>query len=105
MPGFNGTGPMGGGPMTGRGLGYCNPTGSQMRPVAGRGMGMGFRRGLGGGMGRGFGRNANYSPYYNMPVNQMNSADELTMLRSEAEAIKQNMESINARIKELESNS
>ncbi|MDQ1327817.1 MAG: hypothetical protein QG641_1100, partial [Candidatus Poribacteria bacterium] len=23
MPGFNGTGPMGLGPMTGRGMGYC----------------------------------------------------------------------------------
>ncbi len=48
MPGFSGTGPMGDGPMTGRGMGRCGAT---------RGMGNGFGRGLGRGAGfrRGFG--------------------------------------------------
>ena len=43
MPGFNGTGPLGGGPMTGRGFGPC-------------GLGLGWRRrfGAGRGMGRYF---------------------------------------------------
>jgi hypothetical protein len=70
MPGFNGTGPGGMGPMTGRSQGYCNPsrttygtstawgpgywgTGytqglSRIRsPVFGRGFGRGFWSGLG----------------------------------------------------------
>lgn len=57
MPGFDGTGPMGGGPMTGRGMGYC----SGARPAAGAGFGYGrggrFGFGFGrGGRGGGFGR-------------------------------------------------
>ena len=46
MPGQDGTGPLGEGPMTGRGLGPC-----------GRGLarGRGFGRGRGLGLGRGFG--------------------------------------------------
>ncbi|HHY05570.1 MAG TPA: DUF5320 domain-containing protein [Clostridia bacterium] len=47
MPGFDGTGPLGQGPRTGRGLGYCTP-------------GLGFRRGYGRGFGRGLGRGRGY---------------------------------------------
>ena len=64
MPGGNRTGPMGQGPKTGRGLGYCgdrDEPGSTTAP--GRrgffgGGGGGFGRGRGGGFGggRGFGR-------------------------------------------------
>ncbi|MDD4028922.1 MAG: DUF5320 domain-containing protein [Caldisericia bacterium] len=69
MPGFNGTGPNGQGPMTGRGLGNCNPDNVNanqnqqnnsanvvQRPIP-RFFGWcrgGFGRGLG--MGRGLGR-------------------------------------------------
>ncbi|MBN1166143.1 MAG: DUF5320 domain-containing protein [Methanospirillaceae archaeon] len=38
MPGYNGTGPLGRGPMTGRGLGYCQTgyfRGGQRAPVTG----------------------------------------------------------------------
>ena len=52
MPGFNGTGPQGAGPMTGRGMGPCG-NGRAAGPGAGRGLGRGFGRGLG--FGRGFG--------------------------------------------------
>ncbi len=69
MPGFDGTGPMGQGPMTGGARGYCTSAGMQAaqpnvnpavrfgmgRGSCGRGMGRG-RRGMGRGMGRGFGR-------------------------------------------------
>jgi len=41
MPGQDGTGPNGQGPMTGRGLGSC-----------GKGLGLGMRRGFGRGLGR-----------------------------------------------------
>lgn len=57
MPGRDGLGPMGQGPMTGRGMGVC---GNGNNPVAGRnaGRGMGIGRGVGRGLGigRGFGR-------------------------------------------------
>jgi len=77
MPGFDGTGPMGGGPMTGWGRGYCNsfgvnygapPAGGPGYWGAGRGFGWGrgFGRrflgwfGRGRGYGRGFGRRGGY---------------------------------------------
>jgi hypothetical protein len=55
MPGRNGTGPMGMGPMTGRAAGYCAGFGTPgfASPMGGRGCGMGFGRGRGAG-GRGF---------------------------------------------------
>jgi hypothetical protein len=75
MPGFDGTGPAGQGPMTGGARGWCNP-GQAVRPAArylgrptrvvgtgrprwGRGLwarGMGQGRAGGRGRGRGFGR-------------------------------------------------
>lgn len=57
MPGRNGTGPMGLGPMTGKGMGLC--TG-----VNATAYGAGFGFGLGRGMGcrRGFGRNLVATP-------------------------------------------
>lgn len=67
MPRGDGTGPMGMGPMTGRGAGYCAGFGVPgymnagpawgYGPGYGRGFGRGFARGWGGGFrGRGFGR-------------------------------------------------
>ncbi|HHV64950.1 MAG TPA: DUF5320 domain-containing protein [Peptococcaceae bacterium] len=58
MPGMDGTGPWGQGPLTGRGMGYCNPKAPLSRGVGfyGRGLGRGIGRGLGQGFGRGFGR-------------------------------------------------
>ena len=48
MPRGDGTGPMGMGPMTGRGAGYCAgfPTPGFMNPIGGR-LGMGLGRGRG----------------------------------------------------------
>ncbi len=78
MPGLNGTGPMGQGPRTGRGMGNCQPANNvdadvnvnetvQANTAApptfwglgrgmGRGRGMGCGMGRGRGMGRGMGR-------------------------------------------------
>lgn len=50
MPGFDGTGPMGYGPVTGWGRGFCRGGGGGRR-----GRGRGFRGGFGGGPGRGWG--------------------------------------------------
>ncbi len=43
MPGRDGTGPMGIGPLTGRGMGFCRVS----RPIGRLGLGLGFRRGFG----------------------------------------------------------
>ena len=105
MPGGDRTGPMGQGPMTGRGAGFCS--GNRMSGYAGAGWGRGFRgpsswnfRG-----GRGW-RNRFYA--IDAPVNGRsfqgaygdpyeNSADaELQMLKEQADFI-------NERIKALES--
>ncbi len=61
MPGRDGTGPMGAGAMTGRGLGVCTGVndpgyGAGFGRGFGRGYGRGFGRGFGCGFGRGFGR-------------------------------------------------
>jgi hypothetical protein len=56
MPRRDGTGPMGMGAMTGRGLGVCTGVNA---PIYGRGFGRGL--GLGFGRGFGFGANANYN--------------------------------------------
>lgn len=53
MPAFDRTGPQGQGPITGRGMGYCQG-GWGMH----RGMGRGIGRGRGRGLGRYFGWNA-----------------------------------------------
>jgi len=101
MPGFNGTGPMGEGPMTGGGRGNCNPYGrfSGARGFGGgRGMRNGFGRGHG--YGRGFGRRGAYGvPYSATPY------DEATMLKADAQAMKNELDAINRRIQELESQS
>jgi len=64
MPAGDGTGPMGMGPMTGRGAGLCAGYGvpGYMNSIPGRGFGMGFGRGRGGGRGGGRGwRNMFYA--------------------------------------------
>lgn len=59
MPNFNGMGPNGAGPMTGRGMGPCSEAaGISPRYGRGRGFGpgMGYGMGVGRGSGRGWGR-------------------------------------------------
>lgn len=55
MPGGDRTGPLGEGPMTGRGMGLCGsyPTPDHAQSGLGRGFGRGFGRGRGLGGGRG----------------------------------------------------
>jgi hypothetical protein len=56
MPGGDRTGPVGQGPRTGRGAGYCGPGDEPGFATAGGRGGFGFGRGRGFGAGRGFGR-------------------------------------------------
>ncbi len=75
MPGGDGTGPGGMGPMTGRAAGFCAgySVPGYANPVGGRGMGMGWGRGRGGGFGRGrgfgWGRAGYGLPAYGSAVN------------------------------------
>jgi hypothetical protein len=123
MPGGDRTGPEGWGPMTGRGMGYCtgNNSPGYTRPgYRGRG------RGFGGGLGRGRGwRNRYYAtgvpgwaragygvpqpgpvssaPY---PTQQATPVpdQELSYLQSQAEVLRDQLDQIQQRISELESN-
>ncbi len=107
MPGFNGTGPMGAGPMTGGGRGICNTAntgyGRQYLPATGFGRGMGRGYGFRGNFGMGIGRRTGGGFAVNMPVGTENSVANLDMLKAEAEATKNALETINRKIKELES--
>ncbi len=90
MTRYDRTGPTGQGPMTGRGMGYCNasrPTGNAVP------LGMGFRRGRGGG-GRGFRNRFFIAPNQAMGqedrISQLQARitdlqDELTLLRQQNE--------------------
>ena len=112
MPRGNGTGPMGMGSMTGRGAGFCAGynTPGYTNPVAGRGMGYGRGMGFGMGRGRGLGFGRGYGAGFgwrsvgiNMPGVQMSSQQEAEILKNQANMMQGEINSINARIKELES--
>ncbi len=116
MPGGDRTGPMGMGPMTGRSAGYCAGLGAPgyMNP------GPGWGRVLGRGRGRSFGwrargyrggfRNPWYGPAipevsrYDAPweARQVTRDEELHYLRTQAGALKEELDAITARVKDLE---
>ncbi len=81
MPGQDGTGPAGQGPLTGRGLGPC-----------GCGMRRGFRRGFGSGLGRRFG-------FKNQVI--LTQTEEKKILESELKELDSEKQEIEKRLKEL----
>lgn len=108
MPGGDGKGPQGFGPMTGRGAGYCAgyPVPGYMNMVPGRGRGFGRGRGRGRGFGRGWANNpyAYGAPYYGYPYSpEVAPQDEAQMLKEQARAMQEDITAINNRIRELES--
>jgi len=99
MPGGNGTGPGGAGPMTGGGRGYCAvPVKDWRGPYGGRG----FGRGRGRGRGRGYGRRRGWFGFRPFAP-EITPQQEADMLREEAEFMQNEIQSINQRISELES--
>lgn len=112
MPGFDRSGPMGAGPMTGGRRGLCGRPANMADVPAygglGYGRGVGFRRGGGRrfgprrGYGRGFGRGGYGYPYEYPADAPMEATEELNLLKSEADYMKRSMETINKRIGELE---
>ena len=118
MPGGDGTGPAGMGPMTGRAAGYCAgySVPGFMNPVPGRGFGFGRGWGQGFRVGRGWGGywRAPYAvpaysygarvPAYAPPYGAMASPEqEADMLKSQAEYFEDALQGIKKRIAELES--
>jgi len=110
MPGFNGSGPMGAGPMTGGARGNCNPANALYNPQfeRGYGRGMGLRRGFRGGAGQrmgagpGYGRGFGFYPPADGTFYQMNAEDEMSMLKANADSMKKSLDAISKRIKDLE---
>ena len=112
MPGGDRTGPLGAGPMTGWGLGYCggyNVPGyanyANMRPFFGRGYG--FGRGRGRGMRRGLGFGLRWgAPFYPYPyasyVPPYSGENEAEILRQEAKQLEDSLEQINKRLTQME---
>jgi len=109
MPGFDGTGPAGGGPVSGRGRGYCNPAESYGSERSGsrRGTGFGYGRGRGyrhifreTGLPRWARRRTDRPGSYREPYDFQE--DEIRMLEAEAEALKDDLNYVTGRIKELE---
>ena len=91
MPGFDGTGPMGMGPMTGGGRGFCSPwgIGATMRPY-------------------GLPRRTPYAPrYYGaygfgpFAPRRMTREQELEFLKSEAQALRDELNELEGRIEQL----
>ena len=81
MPGFDGTGPRGIGPMTGGGRGFCAIPLAASQP---RYTGMGY-----------------YSPYGAPFFPQMTREQELDSLRSQAQAMREQLKEMEARIQQL----
>jgi len=108
MPREDGTGPMGMGPMTGWGAGYCAgfAVPGFMNPMPGRSWG------LGRGWGRGFGRGMAWRRAWGYPLGAYPAAvpygaaaapqDEVEILKNQAKYFAEALEGINKRIAELE---
>ncbi len=92
MPFGDGTGPLGQGPMTGRGLGYCGGYGAPGR-FRGYGRGFGMGRGFGRGMGRGFGFR-----WFDAPM----SYNEKTALLNRVKFLEEELKYAKDRLKEIE---
>jgi len=111
MPGYDGTGPQGIGPMTGRGMGYC----TEYANPAYFGRGLGIRRGFS--RGRGFGQDSIYNlrgllrprfigtrmpvGYTENPYQPPTKEQELVTLNRNKKDIETQLKGIEKRIKEL----
>ena len=115
MPGFDRTGPTGAGPMTGGARGLCYPANAGYNPrfteglSYGRGLGLrrGFRGGFGAdrGRGRGFGRGyAGYPPAVGTGY-RLSAAEEMDVLKADADFMQKSLDAINKRLGELEKKS
>jgi len=97
MPGMDGTGPLGLGPMTGRGLGPC---GRGLGWRRGLGRGLGFGRGLG--LGRGFAWRARYAWDYPYEPVSLSKEEQKRILEADLKDLEAEKQAIEKKLKELE---
>jgi len=110
MPRMDGTGPMGQGAMTGRGMGNCQ--GNCDTEKLGVGYGKGIGRGQGKGMGCSYGvnnaRRMSYGQGFGFKANIQNSniaplqQDELSLLKSQANMLENTLNNVKSRISNFE---
>lgn len=107
MPGLDGTGPWGEGPMTGGRRGFCNPAWRAIRRQCFRGWYRKARRWFGFGPGYGSrGRFMAYAPgwagwCWDAPY-EMSPSEEAQFLKAQAESLKRALDDVTSRIEELE---
>ncbi|MBN1492039.1 MAG: DUF5320 domain-containing protein [Phycisphaerae bacterium] len=103
MPGGDQTGPMGLGPMSGRGMGRCAGFAGPgfANPMPGRGFGMGRGRGRGRGRGMGWGRG--YAFGAEEPVSAPAPSQEVDWLKAQAERLGESLAEIQRRLDAIES--
>jgi len=118
MPRGDRTGPMGMGPMTGRGAGYC--AGSGMPGYSNPGFGQGFGMSFGGGRGfcgHGFGGGRGWRHWfyatglpgwarfggYAAPYSQPDPKMEKQALKNQADALQSELDLVKKRLSEIES--
>lgn len=106
MPGFDRSGPMGTGAMTGGGRGFCASPDRANTGVYGqaygRGRGCGRGRFSAGGFGRGF---AGQGRAMAGPMRPLSPPDELEYLTREAQNLESNLQTVNNRINDLQNKS
>ncbi len=103
MPWGDRMGPVGAGPRTGRGLGFCNGYASPGYLNSGFGRGFGFGRGAGFGRGFGFGARRGLGFEYNygyFPAN-LSKDDEKNILENEISRLTSTIDSLRKRLDEL----
>ena len=113
MPGFDATGPMGMGPMTGGGRGLCNPSALYGRPYSsggfghwfgwGRGRGRGYRHGYWATGLPGWMRSGPVGPWGYLPASPYTKEQETELLKDQAAALKDELDAIESRLRDLES--
>lgn len=99
MPGRNGTGPLGRGPMTGRGMGNCGGrTADAVYGYAGGpGFGGGFGRGRGRGRGFGAGLGCGGGAGFGFGAAPLSVDDERVILNAQREAIQRRLDALENR--------
>ncbi len=108
MPGFDQSGPMGAGPMTGGGLGCCGTPAPEYGRTGFRaaalGRGLANRRGSMGGRGSGRRMSMGYGRRFAADPAAVagNPIDELNMLRMETDRLKESLQTVANRITEIE---
>lgn len=106
MPGGDKTGPSGGGPKTGRGLGYCadndQPGYATVQPGQGLGQGFGWgSRGRGGGRSFGDGRGRGRRNYFNGGFGPRRGRGGFAVEDQEVEALKAETQELRGALQQI----